>query len=193
MKLCKRQIFILSIFLILQGCGSHLLPSVKTTTDSPWEDFSQAKAAFDQIEIGKTTTAELKQLGIDPFTTPNVKQITYLEVIQHFMPNNSIRVKDLDKYLQECIKARKECYGYELSPDYKEEQRHGNVVLDLLNFRRQTEISGWKFVALIILKENKVVYKLWGGEPKILKHEDRKNPLGPLQSVGNLLTIDMRK
>ncbi|MEY3219268.1 MAG: hypothetical protein RIT27_625 [Pseudomonadota bacterium] len=193
MILRKQHAFILSIFLSLQGCGSHLLPSVKTTTDSPWENFSQAKAAFDQIEIGKTTTTELKQLGIDPFTTPNVKQITYLEVIQHFMPNNSIRVKDLDKYLQECIKVRKECYGYELSPDQREEQRHGNVVLDLLNFRRQTEISGWKFVALIILKEDKVVYKLWGGEPKILKHEDRKNPLGPLQSVGNLLTIDMRK
>lgn len=184
-------LILLSLF-ALQGC-SNMLPSVKTTTDSPWQDFSQAKAAFDQIVPNKTTTLELKQLGIDPFTTPNVKQITYLEVIQHFMPNNSISVKDLDQYLQACIKARKECYGYELSPDQKEEKRYGNVALDLLNFRRQTEISGWKFVALIILNQDKVVYKLWGGEPKILKHEDRKNPLGPLQNIGGLFAIDVRK
>jgi hypothetical protein len=186
------KILILLVLIALQGC-SNMLPSVKTTTDSPWEDFSQAKAAFDQIVPNKTTTLELRQLGIDPFTTPNVKQITYLEVIQHFMPNNSIGVKDLDQYLQECIKARKECYGYELSPDQKEEKRYGNVALDLLNFRRQTEISGWKFVALIILNQDKVVYKLWGGEPNILKHEDRKNPLGPLQNIGGLFAIDIRK
>jgi hypothetical protein len=34
------------------------------------------------------------------------------------------------------------------------------------------------------MKGNLVVYKLTGGQPAIHEHEENKNPLGPLQGIG---------
>ncbi len=190
----RRLPFFSSLLLSLLGCSSaNLLPSTTTTTESPWQSFSEAKASFDRIIPGKTRVVDLKQLGFDPFTTPNIKQITYLEIIQQFMPNQSISLKDLDAALQGCIQARKACYGYEIRPALEEEQRYGNVALDILNFRRQKRITGWKFTALLVLNEDAVIYKLWSGEPHILMQEDKRNPLGPFQNVGNILSFDLNK
>ena len=56
-------------------------------------------------------------------------------------------------------------------------------ILDSLNFKRRTEISGWRFTGLIVLKDDLVVYKLWGGQPSIKESEETRNPLGPFQGV----------
>jgi CRISPR/Cas system Type II protein with McrA/HNH and RuvC-like nuclease domain len=168
------------------GC-SKLLPSVKQTTESPWQTFEDAKKAFDEIEPQKTTREDLKKLGFDPFQTANVKLITYLELIQRFMPNQSIQMSDLDQGVQACLKARELCQGYEISPQMLNSKRYGNAALDLLNFRRKQMTIGWKFKALIVLNEGLVVHKVWGGEPNVAEYEDKKNPLGPLQNIDNIL------
>lgn len=174
-------IFILS--LMMSGCSSLLLPSVETATKSPWQSFADAKKAFDKIVSNKTTREDLKTLGFDPFETPNVSLITYLELTQKFMPNQSIRFDDLDPDVQACLKAKESCQGYDVSPKVLHSKRYGNVALDLFNFRRKKLTTGWHFAALIVLKKDLVVYKLWGGEPKISEFEDKKNPLGPFQDI----------
>ncbi|MDH5299663.1 MAG: hypothetical protein OEV91_11660, partial [Desulfobulbaceae bacterium] len=68
-----------------------------------------------------------------------------------------------------------------------DQDRYGNVVLDLFNFRRKTKLTGWEFKAIIVMKQGLVTYKLWGGKPKIDENRDSKNPFGPLQSSEKLL------
>jgi len=177
----------LIIFMILSitAC-SNLLPGVKQSIQSPWMSFADAKLAFDKVIPEKTTEKDLKKLGFDPFLTPNVHMITYLEVIQQFVPNQSVQMHDLPKGIHACIKAQSACKGYAVAPKVLNSKRYGNAFLDLLNFRRKTITTGWKFTALIVLKKDLVVYKLWGGEPNVVEFEDKKNPLGPIQNIGDI-------
>ncbi|MCP3873232.1 MAG: hypothetical protein GY699_08785, partial [Desulfobacteraceae bacterium] len=93
----KKTVFLtISILIFLlngTGCSGGLLPSIKQTTKSPWQHFEEAKRSFDLIVPHKTTSEDLKRIGFDPFETPNVKLITYLELLERFMPNQSIRME----------------------------------------------------------------------------------------------------
>ncbi|TGO03489.1 hypothetical protein PN36_05425 [Candidatus Thiomargarita nelsonii] len=177
-------VFLLSV--MSSGC-TGMLPSVKKTTESPWQHFEDAKKAFDKIEPQKTTHEDLKKLGFDPFEVPNVKLITYLDLLKIFLPNDSILMEDIDPGVRSCLEARDICHGYEVTPNRLNTKRFGNVFLDLLNFRRKQITEGWKFYALIVLKNGLVVHKLWGGEPKIAEIEDKRNPLGPFQNMDKIL------
>ncbi len=180
---------IFSLLLILGGCSS-LLPRVETTTESPWQSFEDAQIAFDKIIPGESTTADLKELGFDPFVSPNVTLINYLDLIQHFIPNSSIEKTDLPDSVQECLAAKESCYGYVVEPSRIDSNRYGNAVLDVLNFKKKTRISGWRFNALLVLKNDLVMYKLSAGDPNVLKFEKKSNPLGPLQDIGSLFKVN---
>jgi len=178
------------LVLLNTGCSrGNLLPSVKNTTESPWQNYEEARKAFEKIVPMETTKEGLKKLGFDPFETPNVNVITYLDILQKFMPNESIKLEDLDDGVQSCLRARAECSGYEVSPSKLTKKRYGSVMMDLFNFRKKTLTTGWHFQALIVLNGDLVVYKISGGEPNIIEFEDKKNPLGPLQSIGEAVRI----
>ena len=172
----------ISADLVMMGC-SNLLPTIEQTTESRWKNYGETKQSFDKIAPGKTTSAELRELGFDPFENPNIKLLNYLDIIRIFIPNESIRMVDLHPSIRNCLKTKTACQGYEISPRITHSKRYGNVVLDVFNFRRKTRTTGWKFQGLIILNGDLVVYKLESGEPNILELEDRQNPLGPLQDV----------
>ena len=155
--------------------------------ESPWQKFDDAKGAFDQVLPYKTSEDELKRLGFDPFTTPNIRILTYLDLMRMFLPNQSVRVEELDPGVRACLASREACHGYEAAPERTHSQRLGNVMLDMFNFRRETLETGWTFRALIVVQDGVVVYKLWGGTPIVNQHDLSKNPLGPLQDSGDLL------
>ena len=98
------------------------------------------------------------------------------------MFNPSIKVEDLDPGLQKCIKAKAGCNAYSMQPKVLYSKRHGNVILDLFNFKRNTRETGWRFEALAVMVGGVVVYKQWGGNPSIDATTISKNPLGPLQN-----------
>ncbi|MEK7991688.1 MAG: hypothetical protein VSS52_011830 [Thiotrichaceae bacterium] len=187
-----RLFFLLCILLYslsMTGCAG-LLPEIKKTTKSPWKTFSEAKKSFDLIVPEKTTKEELKLLGFDPFETPNVKLITYLDILERFVPNQAVQLEHLHPQVRACLEVKEACLGYEVKPSNLQSKRYGNAVLDLLNFRRKTMTSGWRFDAIIVLNGDVVIYKIWGGEPNVLEFEDKKNPLGPLQDIGRVFNLD---
>lgn len=68
--------------------------------------------------------------------------------------------------------------------------RYGNLLLDILGFRRKTHEYGWDFKGLILIKDGLVVYKLSSGEPQISRNETVRHPLGPLQELdGSILGV----
>jgi hypothetical protein len=175
----------------LGGCGG-LLPRSDQSVNVTWKSFDEAKAAFDRIEPGFTSVADLERLGFDPYTSPNTTILTYLDVIKYFMPNQSIRLDDLDPAVQACIRARDACRGFRMSAGETHSKRHGSVLLDLFNFRRRATQTGWQFTALLLAHEERITYKLWGGQPKLDGQTDRRNPLGPLQSMDDVLPAVVR-
>lgn len=177
-------LILVTLAIFLTGCS--LLPSVRQTTKSPWETFDDAKFAFDKITPYQTSTKELQELGFNPFESPNIRILSYLDIIQRFMSNPSIKKEDLDEGIQTCIEAKMTCKAYEIQPRFSLSQRHGNVFLDLLNFKRKTHHTGWEFDALVVMVNDTVVYKLWGGTPSIDEVREAKNPLGPLQEPSGL-------
>jgi hypothetical protein len=172
---------------LLSGC-TGLLPRSKEVTASPWETYRQAQATFDLIVPGKTTAEDLKELSLDPETMPNIAILNYSDVLRRFMLNQSVTLSDLDRGVQECVMAKTVCRGLEINQKLVKKHRNGNFWLDLFGFKRETHTEGWRFNALVLLKDGVVVYKLTGGQPVIQESEHTQNPLGPVQSIGNKLT-----
>ena len=179
-------LFLTALVVLTAGCRS-LFTSGSNSVKSPWKDFAEARTAFDQIVPGQTTTNELACLGLDPFSSPNVKILTYLDVINRFLPNNSIQKADLPESVRDCLEAKNDCQAYELDLTVTQNKRYGNLFLDIFGFNRKTREVGWKFNALIVLNRGTVVYKLWSGEPNLESYETKKKPLGPLQELDGVV------
>ncbi|MEW6053988.1 MAG: hypothetical protein AB1552_09400 [Nitrospirota bacterium] len=178
-----KKLSILLAVLLMIGCG-RLLPTVKQTTASPWHSFNEAKEAFDKITPHITTSEELKKMGFDPFSTPNIKILNYLDIARDSL---FIGKEDVDEGIQQCIKAKAACRAYEFEPQFINKKRSGNFWLDFFNFKRKINEKGWRFKAFIIVVNDTVVYKLWGGNPSVNQETEIKNPLGPLQDAGDIL------
>jgi hypothetical protein len=172
---------------LLAGCTS-LLPKSREVTASPWQTYREAQRTFDQIVPGKTTSADLRELMVDPETMPNIAILNYSDVLRRFMQNQSVTLSDLDHGVQECVMARTVCRGYEINQRLVKRHRNGSFWLDVFGFKRETHTEGWRFNGLILLKDDVVIYKLTGGQPVIQESEHTQNPLGPVQSIGSKLS-----
>lgn len=184
-----RLLLCLLVFFFLTACGSPL-PRTEDVTKSPWNSFKQAMSAYDKIILNQTTIEELQQLGFNPYSTPNVKILSYLDILQKFMPTNSVKLEHLPVSVRNCLMKQEACIAYEAHPGIIKRKRVGSVFNDLLGFKRKTIETGWRFDALIVLDNGVAVYKIWSGVPFLDSEKSRKNPLGPLQGSGSSLARD---
>lgn len=182
------QVFRLRLLIIfspifISGCHS-LLPRSENTTEGPWQNYQEAQQIFEQIIPYQTSFEDLKKMKLDPETNPNISILTYSDVIRRFIPASGISADQLAPGIQECISATESCKGYEIVQRTINRKRNGNFWLDFTNFKRTTDVTGWSFNGVILVKDEVVVYKLAGGQPVIHEVETNKNPLGPLQGSG---------
>ncbi|CUA96119.1 hypothetical protein [Thiomonas bhubaneswarensis] len=172
----------LGLALALSGCAS-LLPRGVAQTSKPWANFNQAHAAFERIQPFVTTTAELREQGLDPLVTPNITILNYADIVRRLLPPSGNDFA-LDPGIRACMQAQTACRGFEIEQRHIDRKRVGNFWLDFLDFRRETTTTGWRFNMLLLVVNDRVVYKLWGGQPDISEVEVTRNPLGPLQGFG---------
>lgn len=167
----------------VSGCAG-LLPKSTSVTKSPWASYREAQLTFDKVIPGKTTQEELRDLQLDPETNPNIAILNYSDVLMRFLPNNSIGLSDLDVGVRECIAAKTICKGYAVAQKSVVKNRDGNFLADFLGFSKETTITGWSFNGLVLMKDDLVIYKLTGGQPQILEHQNVRSPLGPFMGIG---------
>jgi hypothetical protein len=187
----KNSLTLCSLLLALvplsTGCKSVLLPTDNNyQPQNSWQTYEQALAAFDKIVPHQTSVHDLCGMGFDPTNSPNMKVMTYLDVIQRFLPNQSVTKADMPNDVRYCLEAKDGCRGYELVIDSTKRKRYGNVPLDMLGFKKNTRITGWTFHALLVVQNDVVTYKLSSGEPNIDRVEKKFKPLGPFQEVEGL-------
>ena len=173
--------------LSLVGCGGFgLLPhESRMATSANFQTYDQVAAAYTGIVPGETRLSDLPKLGFDTAATPNIEILSYLGVIERFMPRNSLTFDHLAQPVQACIASQDHCSAFVFHPQHVESHRMGSVFLDLLGFERQTLDTGWQAEIVLLVQDGHVAYKLMSGRPHIEDMHDMVQPLGPLQDIGN--------
>lgn len=184
------KLFFSAVFMFsLVGCGGlGLLPHESKVSSNSFQSYEQVQAAYADIAPGATRLTDLPKLGFDTATTPNVEILSYLGVIERFMPRNTMSYDRLAPQVQACIEAQDRCSAFVFHPQHVETRRTGNFFLDLLGFERRTVDSGWAAEVVLLMQDARVAYKLMSGRPRIDEMHDQISPLGPLQDIGNSVT-----
>src|SRR5258707_9892094 len=129
-SLMKKSLILSLALTVLLGMGcKSLLPTDDARPKNPWTNYIDANEAFAKIVVHQTTVADLKNMGFDPTNSPNMKILTYLDIIQRFLPNQSVTKSDLAPDVRYCLEARDRCRGYELTLDSVHQKRCGNLPL----------------------------------------------------------------
>lgn len=182
MQIPERTYFCLLPLAVLVGCTS-ILP--KTQTESPtFQNFDDARKAIESLVPMQSDVSTLSELGIDPIKQPNTQILTYSDIIKRVANSSVIDKDDLDPGIVRCLEAREACRGWDVNVMRITKQRNGGFWSDFFNFTRRTETSGWRFNALVLLVNDVVVYRTWGGQPVVHEVQVHNNPLGPLQDAG---------
>jgi hypothetical protein len=164
------------------GCSS-LLPQVNSSS-SAFRSFEDARKTIENLVPMQSDLKVLAAVGIDPARYPNTTILTHSDVARRFVQGSVLTKQDLDPGVVVCLEARDACRGLEVVAADIAKVRSGNFFADFMNFSRHITTTGWRFNALILLVNDVVVYRAWGGQPMLNETEVQTNPLGPLQDFG---------
>jgi hypothetical protein len=169
------------------GCATQsLLPTQGVYTESSFETYTQVEGVVDKIVVGETKYSDLVNVGLDLENIPNVKRLTYLDVMTKFKLDSPSRYTLFNKIelpagVLKMLAAKEDGLAYEINLERLKNQREGSVFLDMLNFRKNIHTTGWQISVLILIVDDTVEYVLYSGEKNIDRLEKKKNPLGPFQ------------
>ena len=169
------------------GCATQsLLPTQGVYTESSFETYTQVEGVVDKIVVGETKYSDLVNMGLDLENIPNVKRLTYLDVMTKFKLDSPSRYTLFNKIelpvgVLKMLAAKEDGLAYEINLERLKNQREGSVFLDMLNFRKNIHTTGWQISVLILIVDGTVEYVLYSGEKNIDRLEKKKNPLGPFQ------------
>ena len=169
--------------LLLGGCA-NLLPRGDSEQPSGFDSFEAAAHAFDKVVAYRTTVEQLRTLGFDLQSSANVTLIPYPQLTGRLAPDRGVPFEAIDAGIRDCIVARLACQAYEFHLGHVATRREGGFMLDFLNFRRTTRVTGWRFEGLLAVRDGVVLFRSHGGVPRIDRTERKVNPLGPLQQAG---------
>jgi hypothetical protein len=184
----KKLLLLIIIFkttMIISGC-STLLPRTTIVTNSPWKSYKDVVYAYNNVVPNKSTVTDIKKLGFDIYSTSNLKILSYVDIA---VATSTLKRDELGGGIEACLTVRDMCTGYVFEPQVASSNRYGNFWLDTFNFKRRTKESGWRFKASFLVVESVVVEKFWYGEPLVNLDKEVVNPLGPLQELGNLISV----
>lgn len=180
-----KSIFSFSAAWLAAGCTS-LLP-VSHSDASAFQTFEEARDAVVALVPMKSTRSTGGKEWVDFAAHPNTKILTHSDVVRLLVPAGLLKREDLDPGILVCVQARDACRGLVIVASRIAKTRTGSFFADFINYRQRTETTGWRFNALILYVDDLVVYRSWGGQPKIDELDVHTRPLGPLQDLGPTL------
>lgn len=184
---CVLLATLLGVALMAIGCTS-LLPRSRSES-SAFERFEDAQLAVERLVPMKSSRGTLTEAGLNAEKLPNTVILTQSDVLRRFLPSNVLRMQDLDPGVIACIEAKDKCRGLEFNLARISRIRTGGFFSDFINFSRRTETTGWRFNGIVLLVNDLVVYRAWGGQPLVNEVDVTNNPLGPLQDIGPSVVI----
>jgi hypothetical protein len=177
----RSGLLLLPLILVCSACT--MLPSAQNDS-SNFADFDEACQAVEVLVPMQSNWQHINGGKLYPTSHPNAVLMTQADVVRKFfVPNTLLSRQEIDPGVLNCVAALGACRGIELTFSKINRTRTGNFFTDLTNFSRHTETTGWRFNAIILLVNDVVVYRAWGGQPWVNELEVTHNPLGPLQDI----------
>jgi hypothetical protein len=149
-----------------------------------FDSFEQAQHAIESLVPMHSTVKDLEARNLDPEHQPNTVLLSFADISKKFLGSGVLSKDELGPGVSACLAARDACRGLELTISKIEKKRTGAFFSDFINYSRRTETTGWRFNALILVVDDVVVYRSWGGQPEVNEIDNQKNPLGPFQDIG---------
>jgi hypothetical protein len=160
---------------------------------STFQTYEEARGAVSAlVPMQSTKAASVADHGIDFGKQPNTKFLTHSDVVRLLVPAGMLRREDLDPGIVVCLESRSACNGLEITASRIAKTRTGSFFADFINYRQRTETTGWRFNALILYVDDMVVYRSWGGQPRVEELDVATRPLGPFQEIGPSLVSSPR-
>lgn len=149
-----------------------------------FDSFEQAQHAIESLVPMHSTVKDLEARNLDPEHQPNTVLLSFADISKKFLGSGVLSKDELGPGVSACLAARDACRGLDLNISKIEKKRTGAFFSDFINYSRRTETTGWRFNALILVVDDVVVYRSWGGQPEVNEIDNQKNPLGPFQDIG---------
>lgn len=147
------------ITLALVGCGGlGLLPYRSETQNSGFGSLAALKKAYRSIKPGTTLASDLSGLGFDAARGDNVQVLSYLGVIERFMPRDSLHFDKLAPAVQACIDARNRCTGYVFRTGEAPESRDAEATGGFVTSSRAAAAT-WSQDVVLLVQDGRVAYK----------------------------------
>ncbi|MBS0274386.1 MAG: hypothetical protein JSR55_08290 [Proteobacteria bacterium] len=173
----------LAVALVLVGCGGlGLLPYRTDVQNTKFRSYKQVSIAYDHIMPGFTRVSDLNDIGFDTTSSPNVEALSYLGIVERFMPRDSVKFDKLDPSVRSCIDARDHCTALVFRPERLHREHAGNWFLDVLGFKRTAVNYGWSAEVVLLIQDGRVAYKAMSGRPNI--QDDRVSPMVSFEDMG---------
>lgn len=93
---------------VLLGCVLGLLVRLPVSEATP-QEAPILSSDFDRLKPGVTQAAQLPLLGFD---TSGAERLSYLAMVEQFMPGDSFAFDALAPAVQDCFEGRARCDGY---------------------------------------------------------------------------------
>ena len=152
----------LLVTLALVGCaGLGLLPYRAGAQADGFKSYKALQTAYRSIRPGKTLASDLGRLGFDATSSPDVKVLSYLAVIERFMPKNSVGFDRLAPAVQSCLDARDRCTAYLYRPS-----RGESGLLGLIAEPSAAATPHWSGEVVLLVQDGRVAYKAMSEGPR---------------------------
>jgi hypothetical protein len=98
----------IAAIVILLGAAAGLLAR-SGASEAPPRPYQVTERAYDRLVVGATQVSQLPELGFD---LARADRLSYLAMIEQFMPDNSTGFDTLDPAVRDCLTTRDRCSGY---------------------------------------------------------------------------------
>src|SRR5262249_31974754 len=142
--------------LLLVGCGTlSLLPQAEPGPN--FTNFAQLETAYDRIATG-TPASQLRLEGFDP-SASGAQVLSYLGIIERFVPADSHKSDALAEPVKDCIAARNRCTALVFRPAGLKPAPTGSLMRDMLGLARSAVSNSAPAAVTLFLQDGRVAYK----------------------------------
>jgi hypothetical protein len=176
------SIVVVIVTLAVVGCGTlMLLPHQVDSSTGGLRTAKELTAAYARVRAGATPASQLARLGFDT-SAPNVQVLSYLGVLERFMPRDSTRFDCLDQALKTCIQAEDRCTALVFTPG-DQQRAHSGGMFAAFGFGAASAAAHMAEVTLLV-QDGRVAYKMiHGAEPQPVRTARETAPLPAVRRV----------
>lgn len=150
------------LFVVLAVVGYGMLSVLPHQPDSGGHGIRSLKEladAYARVKPGATRASQLARLGFDT-STPNVETLSYLGVLERFMPHDSVGFDHLDVAIQDCIEARDRCAALVFKPADTRVREAGMLSMFAVDSAKAADEPA---EVTLLVQDGRVAYKMIRG------------------------------